>query len=58
MQEQGVSKIVSVRFHKTDTPIADRAAASIETSIDGPSIGVEEDHEIGLEETLEVTIAE
>ena len=58
MQEQGVSKIVSVKFHKTDTPMTGRAAASIETPIDGPSIGVEEDLETGREETLEVSVAE
>lgn len=58
MQEQGVSKIVSVKFHKTDTPMTDRAAASIETPINGPSIGIDEDRESGREETLELTVAE
>lgn len=58
MQEQGVSKIVSVKFHKADEPMSDRASASIETPVDGPPLTDEEDRGTEREETLEVAVAE
>jgi len=58
MQEQGVSKIVSARFHKPEEKATQQAATSIETPVDGPSTAEEEDRESGREETLEVTVAE
>jgi chromosome segregation protein len=57
MQEQGVSKIVSVKFHKTGEKVIDHTPASIETPIEGPRVEDEEDQEQTKEETLEVVMA-
>jgi chromosome segregation protein len=56
MQEQGVSKIVSVKFHKTGEQVLDHAPVSIETPIEGPKVEDEEDKEQPKEETLEVVL--
>jgi hypothetical protein len=58
MQEQGVSKIVSVKFHKAEEHVLDHTPTSIETPVEGPSIAEEEDREAGREDTLEVAVAE
>src|SRR5216684_4866096 len=57
MQEQGVSRIVSVRFHKTGEIVKDHAPVSIETPISGPLVETEEDEPHKREETLEVSMA-
>jgi chromosome segregation protein len=57
MQEQGVSKIVSVKFHKSGEKVLDHAPASIETPLEGPRVEDEEDKEQSKEETLEVALA-
>ena len=57
MQEQGVSKIVSVKFHKSGEKVIDHTPASIETPIEGPRVEDEEDQEQTREETLEVVMA-
>jgi chromosome segregation protein len=57
MQEQGVSKIVSVKFHKSGEKVLDHTPASIETPIEGSRVEDEEDKEQAKEETLEVVLA-
>jgi chromosome segregation protein len=57
MQEQGVSKIVSVKFHKTGEKVIDHAPVTIETPVEGPRVEDEEDKEQSKEETLEVVMA-
>jgi len=57
MQEHGVSKIVSVKFHKTDEQVTDHQPASLETPTTVPSVDPEEDAPHKREETLEVVMA-
>lgn len=57
MQEQGVSKIVSVKFHKTGEKVIDHTPATIETPVEGPRVEDEEDTEQTKAETLEVVMA-
>jgi chromosome segregation protein len=57
MQEHGVSKIVSVKFHKTDEAVTDHKAATLETPTTMPDVDTEEaaTHKHG--ETLEIVMA-
>ncbi len=57
MQEHGVSKIVSVKFHKTDEAVSDHKAATLETPTALPDVDTEEaaTHKHG--ETLEIVMA-
>ncbi|PWU08201.1 MAG: chromosome segregation protein SMC [Verrucomicrobia bacterium] len=57
MQEQGVSRLVSVRFHKSGEIVTDHTPASIETPITGPLVETIEDEPHKREETLEVSMA-
>jgi chromosome segregation protein len=54
MQEHGVSKIVSVKFHKASEPVTDHKAASLETPTAGPAVEAEEDAPHQRDETLEI----
>jgi chromosome segregation protein len=54
MQEQGVSKIVSVKFHKSDEPLADHRATSLETPTSLRPLEAEEDAPHQREEMIEV----
>src|SRR5256714_9766569 len=54
MQEHGVSKIVSVKFHKADEAVTNRSEAPLEQPIDGRTVEEEEDKLRSREETLEV----
>jgi chromosome segregation protein len=54
MQEQGVSKIVSVKFHKADEPLADNRAISLETPTSLRPLEMEEDSPRQREEMIEV----
>ncbi len=56
MQEQGVSKIVSVRFHKADDAVTDHRPTSLETPTNSRSVDEEEDEPHKREETLEISI--
>src|SRR5438445_2233661 len=56
MQEHGVSKIVSVKFHKADEPPAQTATASLETPTSNP-VDAEEDAPHKREETMEISLA-
>jgi chromosome segregation protein len=57
MQEQGVSKIVSVKFHKTGEEVTDHQPASLETPIKGRPVETEEDAPHKRDETIEVVMA-
>jgi len=57
MQEQGVSKIVSVRFHKSNDSIRDHVPVSLETPTHVPSVEQEEDAPHGRDETFEIAVA-
>ena len=58
MQEHGVSKIVSVKFHKTDDQVTDHQPVSLETTVTGPKIEDEEDQPHPSSEMVEVVTAE
>ncbi len=57
MQEQGVSKIVSVKFHKADEVVMDHAPAPLEPPSSARPVEEEEDKLQAREETLEVVLA-
>jgi chromosome segregation protein len=54
MQEHGVSRIVSVKFHKTGDPVTDHQPASLETPTTVRSVDEEEDAPHTRAETIEV----
>jgi len=56
MEEHGVSKIVSVKFHKSGAIVADHAPVSLERPTSAP-VDDEEDTPRKREETLELVIA-
>ena len=58
MQVQGVSKVVSVKFHKADEPVTDHMPASIETRVEGRRVEEEEDQLHSTSETIEVVTAQ
>ena len=57
MQEHGVSKIVSVKFHKSDEQVTDHQPASLETPTTVRPVAAEEDAPHKREETIEVVMA-
>ena len=57
MQEHGISKIVSVKFHKTNEAVTDHQAASLETPTSVTSVDSEEDAPHKRDETLEIVMA-
>jgi chromosome segregation protein len=57
MQEHGVSKIVSVKFHKTDEAVGDHKPASLETPMATPPVEEEEDAPQKRDETMEIVMA-
>ena len=57
MQERGVSKIVSVKFHKADEQVTDHTPQSLETRLEIKPVEAEEDAPHKREETLEVMMA-
>jgi chromosome segregation protein len=57
MQEQGVSRIVSVKFHKAHETVTDHQPASLETPTNVPPVEAEEDAPHKREETIEVMMA-
>src|SRR6266404_4281287 len=57
MQEQGISRIVSVRFHKTDETVTDHQPTSLETPTTVRPVEQEEDAPHRREETLEIMMA-
>src|SRR5437879_1734139 len=57
MQEHGVSKIVSVKFHKADEAVTDHTPASLETPTTVRSLDQEEDAPHQREEPLDIMMA-
>jgi chromosome segregation protein len=57
MQEHGVSRIVSVKFHKASEEVKDHRPASLETPVPDHRIEDEEDKIQSREDTLEVVMA-
>jgi chromosome segregation protein len=57
MQEHGVSKIVSVKFHKADAPPTDHPGASLETPTSVPPVDREEDAPHKRDETVDIVMA-
>jgi chromosome segregation protein len=57
MQEHGISRIVGVKFHKTEERVTDHRPASLETPVPDHRIEDEEDRVQATEETLEVAMA-
>jgi chromosome segregation protein len=56
MEEQGVSKVVSVKFHKTDEPTTDHPVAHLVPPPPSPLVEDEEDQPHTRQETLEVVL--
>jgi chromosome segregation protein len=56
MQEQGISKIVSVKFHKADEAVTDHTPVALETPGPRP-VDKEEDAPHKREETIEIMMA-
>ncbi len=57
MQEHGVSKIVSVKFHKNEEPVTDHTPAPLVPPPTVPPVEREEDTPHKKEETLEISAA-
>jgi chromosome segregation protein len=57
MQEQGVSRIVSVKFHKSGEQVTGHKAESIETPVTGTRVEDEEDRLQAKDDTLDVVMA-
>jgi chromosome segregation protein len=57
MQEQGISRIVSVKFHKSDEVVTDHKPASLETPTTVRPVDSEEDAPHKREETMEMVMA-
>jgi len=56
MQEHGVSKIVSVKFHKSGETVLDHRPESIETPFEGRPVSEDEDQPQKRDDTLELTV--
>jgi len=57
MQEHGVSRIVSVKFHKSGDVVTDHRPATLETPISTPPVDEEEEAPHRPQETIEVVMA-
>ncbi len=57
MQEHGVSKIVSVKFHKADEPPTEQTGTSLETPTNVPAVVKEEDAPHKREDTVDISMA-
>src|SRR5258708_30801287 len=57
MQEHGVSKIVSVKFHKSDEDVSDHPPTSLETPTTVRAVEPQEHAPHKREETIEVMMA-
>ncbi|MGI8965341.1 MAG: hypothetical protein ACR2H1_04540, partial [Limisphaerales bacterium] len=58
MQEHGISKIVSVKFHKADEEITDHKPQPLESPLKIAPVDAEEDTPHLRQETIDVTMAE
>jgi len=57
MQEHGVSKIVSVKFHKAEEIVTDHTPEPIEPPANVPPVEPEEDKLRARDETIDVVMA-
>jgi chromosome segregation protein len=57
MQEHGISKIVSVKFHKTNEAVTGQPTTSLETPTATASVEAEEDAPHKRDETMEIVMA-
>jgi len=57
MEEHGVSKIVSVKFHKAEEAAPDPQAAPLIPSATGPQVETAEDAPRKREETMDIVMA-
>ena len=57
MQEHGVSKIVSVKFHKANEAVTDHQAVSLETPTTTPLVDSEQDAPHKRDDMMEVVLA-
>ena len=57
MEEQGVSKIVSVKFHKVDEAVTDHRPTPLVPPPQTPTVDVEEEEPHRREDTLEIVMA-
>jgi chromosome segregation protein len=57
MQEHGVSKVVSVKFHKAQETVTDHAPDPLVPPAPGPQVEEEEDKLHSREDTVEVVMA-
>ena len=57
MQDHGVSKVVSVKFHKTDAPPSLEPPVSMETPIEGPTVDAQEDQLKSKADTVDIALA-
>ncbi len=57
MQEHGISRIVSVKFHKTDAAVTDHVATPLVPPPSGPTVDAEEDKSRPREEAMDVVMA-
>jgi chromosome segregation protein len=57
MQEHGISKIVSVKFHKSQEQVADHPPASLETPVSGRPVEQDEDEPHKREDTVDIVMA-
>jgi chromosome segregation protein len=54
MQEQGVSRIVSVKFHKAEEQANEQGAVRLETPTEQPDVALEQQREQSKDEAIEV----
>ncbi len=57
MQEHGVSRVVSVRFHKADEVVTDHTPVSLESVSNARPVAAEEDATRKKEDTIEIMMA-
>jgi len=57
MEERGVSKIVSVKFHRASPPVGDRRTEPVRTSLDRPPLEEDEDAPRPREDAMPIVIA-
>jgi chromosome segregation protein len=58
MEEHGVSKIVSVKFHKADEKVTDHKPVALETPVPGKSVEEEENAPQKREESMDIVTSE
>ncbi|MDB6122172.1 MAG: smc, partial [Pedosphaera sp.] len=57
MEEHGISKIVSVKFHKSDEVVTDHQATPLVPPASGPQVETSEDTPHKRDETIDIAMA-